>query len=497
MRIRDLLALALVPALLPMSPAVAAIDGRDDVVVVAVIDDGFSPYHYDFRASQMPQHLDADPTNDLPLDQPPHTWIPGFPDPSAFFDYKALDLTLPGSGGSIAESISNDTAEWARTYQTVPGAFTSYYWAPGTKVVGVIKTNSGAFNVSQGAHGTGSTSVSTGNIYGTCAECVLVFVQYDNARNALIWATEQPWIDVITNSYGQNLTAARDNINLNSPVESSRDATVRGQEIFWSSGNGLENAFVVPATTYTSAQKGPDWIMTVGAVTPGGAPYSGAGKMVDVASVGSSYPASIGASTVDGGGGNFSGTSNATPVSAGVFARGLSVARTALGGPSKIQSAGVVATGVPVACGTTRPDCELGDGTLTRLELQNLFLKGAAPTTAGISPGGAGSLPKVGEDAFISTGHGSYFGKSGGLLSWTTEFDRALREPMLGLRSLRARPAGESDWMKVDSYCRQRIWGPWDEGAYLDEVTPLPDDDVAFPVRSTLRHVCPSAPRLA
>lgn len=493
---RSLLALLLVPTLLPSAPAAAATDGRDDVTVVAVLDDGFNPYHDDFRASRMPQHLDGDPSNDLPLDQPPHTWIPGFPDPSRYVDYRALDLTLPGPGGSVAEATAQDAPVWNRTFQTVPEVSESYYWIPGTKVVGAIKSSSGAFNITPGAHGSGTTSVSVGNVYGTCAECVLVFVQFDNVRSAFVWAAQQPWIDVISNSYGQNLTPLRDNINLGAPVELQRDATVRGQEIFWSAGNGLENAFVVPATTYTTSQKGPDWIMTVGAVTPGGAPFSGAGKMVDVASVGSSYPSSIGAATPDAAGGTFSGTSNATPVAAGVYARALHVARNALAGPSKTQQAGVVATGAPVACGAARPDCELGDGVLTRLELQRLFLLGAAPATQGISPAGVGALPKVGEDAFASTGHGSYFGKMHGVLSWTNEFNAALREPMLGTRTLRARPAGEAAWMTVDSYCRQRIWGPWDEGAYRDGVTPLPGDDPLFPVRTTLTNVCPSLPRL-
>lgn len=495
--IRCLLLLALVPALLPAASAMAAADGRDDVTVVAVLDDGFSPYHYDFRASEMPQHLDADPSNDLPLDQPPHTWIPGFPDPSRFLDYQSLDLTLPGPGGSLTEARASDEAEWARTFQTVPEAYESYYWIPGTKVVGAIRSSSAPFNVTPGAHGAGTTSVSVGNRYGTCPECVLVFVQFDNLRNAFVWAAQQPWIDVISNSYGQNLTPARDNINTGAPTALQREATVRGQEIFWSSGNGLENAFAVPATTYTTSQKGPDWIMTVGAVTPGGAPYSGAGKFVDVASVGSSYPASIGAATADGAGGTFSGTSNATPVAAGTYARGLQVAREALGGPSRTQAAGVIATGTPVACGVARPDCELGDGVLTRLEMQRLFLLGAAPATQGISPAGVGALPKVGEDAFMSTGYGSYFGKIRSHLEWRTEFDRALREPMLGLRAVRARPAGEDAWMTVDSFCRQRVWGDWDEGAYRVGVTPLPGDDAMFPVRTTMERACPALPRLA
>lgn len=492
MRIHTLSLLVAVSTLAPISHASASADGRDDVTVVAVIDDGFNPYHDDFRASHMPQHLDADPANDLPLDQPPHTWIPGFPDPARFVDYQALNLTLPGPGGSIPQAIADDAPVWERTFQTIPDVLESYYWIPGTKIVGAIRSSSQPFNPSPGAHGTGSTSVSVGNIYGTCAECVLVFVQYDNARSAFVWASQQPWIDVITNSYGQNLTPARDNINLGAPVLAQRSATERGQEIFWSAGNGLENAFVVPATTYTTSQKGPDWIMTVGAVTPGGAPYSGAGKMVDVASVGSSYPSSIGANTPNGAGGTFSGTSNATPVAAGVYARALHVARAALGGGSKTQAAGVIATGAPIACGAARADCELGDGVLTRLELKRLFLLGATPATSGISPGGVGSLPKVGEDAFMSTGHGIYFGKVRGALAWNDEFDESIRQPLLGTRSLRARPAGEADWMTVDSYCRQKLWGSWDEGAYRDGVTAMPGTDPLFPVRTALSNICPS-----
>ncbi|HEV3473175.1 MAG TPA: hypothetical protein VG408_08235, partial [Actinomycetota bacterium] len=46
-----------------------------DAVVVAVIDSGFSPYHWDYLSSKMPQHQDDDRTNDLPLNDAPHSWL--------------------------------------------------------------------------------------------------------------------------------------------------------------------------------------------------------------------------------------------------------------------------------------------------------------------------------------------------------------------------------------------------------------------------------------
>src|SRR5687768_2733912 len=68
--------------------------GAGDAVVIAVVDlSGFSPYLHDFYGPLMPQHLDADPANDLPLDASPAEWLSGL-DPSAFASFEALPLTL-------------------------------------------------------------------------------------------------------------------------------------------------------------------------------------------------------------------------------------------------------------------------------------------------------------------------------------------------------------------------------------------------------------------
>src|SRR5688500_12739925 len=96
--LRPLLALATAAALVgpgaaltatASAPAAAAkASPAGDATVIAVIDSGFSPYHQDFLASKMP--ADARP----PLAKAPHTWLPGFPKPSAFKSYSPLKLTL-------------------------------------------------------------------------------------------------------------------------------------------------------------------------------------------------------------------------------------------------------------------------------------------------------------------------------------------------------------------------------------------------------------------
>jgi hypothetical protein len=45
--------------------------------------------------------------------------------------------------------------------------------------------------------------------------------------------------------------------------------------------------------------------------------------------------------------------------------------------------------------------------------------------------------------------------------------------------------------MIVDSFCRQHLWGAWEEGAYIDGKTKLPGPDPAWPTRSSIEQSCP------
>ena len=475
----------------------ASARGADDATVIAVIDSAFSPYHWDFLASQMPQAKDSDPSNDLPLTTSPAEWLPGFPGAGAFDSYNQLDLSLEEKDPE-AQLIAFDTADKPKWDTVKPSSAEelNYYWMPGTKVIGALDFGGNQIHGDSGQHGMGTSSVSVGNIHGTCPECLLVFISYGDkvsGEAAIEWALDQPWIDAISNSYGFS-AAYRDRIYSDSNTQAQRRATERGQTIFFSAGNGQANDFAVPNTTTFSSQEGPDWIVTVGAVAPEThASYSGHGKPADIAGIGSSYPASYGAVTVSGTGeGGFGGTSNATPTIAGTYGRALYMARRALSGPSRVQRGGVVATGGRFRCGKVRPGCELGDSKLTAAELRNRLFKGAIHSEAGttISSFGVGNVGPVGEEEFLNEGHGSYYAReTGNLRDWLKEFDRIMG-PMEGRARELKRPAGEREWMIVDSYCRQHLWGRWGGGYYMPGKTQLPGRDPEYPIRSSWESSC-------
>lgn len=469
-----------------------------DATVIAVLDFTFSPYHWDFLADKMPQHLDRSPKNDLPLNAPPHKWLPGFPNPkSAFKSYRPIKLSLERKNALASPDVlqAKDQKKWDKVKRSTSDKV-YFYWLPGTKVIGAVEFGDAKIVGGTGEHGTGVSSVSTGNLHGTCPECLLVFVdinEAESAEEAMEWVTAQPWIDAVSNSYGHG--GAVPKVYNGRTVGNQRKASTRGQTIFFSAGNGFENAFTVPNPTYMSSQKGPDWLVTVGAISPDRhGSYVGHGKPADVASLGSSYPAAYGSPNVSGSG-RFSGTSNASPTVAGIYGRALYQARKALKGPSRSQKAGVIAKGRRVRCGAARRNCELGDGKLTASELRTRLFRGAVHTTGGTSdPLGLATAPAVGEEEFLSEGHGSYFARETGKWSdYMKEFGRVFK-PMLGRAKTLKRPAGERQWMIVDSFCRQHLWGGWRGGYYVNGKTPLPGPDPMYPIRSSIEAACPLLP---
>jgi len=486
--------------------------GIDDAVVIAVLDGGFNPYHFDNLASKMPQHQNASPGDDLPLTRPFTEWLPGFDAGKAGFkSFQRLDLSLTNDPEADSTGLqAGDDAQWSKVKATPDAGNVNAVWFPGTKVIGAVDFGDASlWKGGVGDHGVGTTSSSVGNLHGTCPECVLLFVDYGNAEQgekAIDWVMNQPWIDVISNSYGFSL-ATRDRVYSKSNTELQRQATERGQSVLFSSGNGVDGAYAAPNSTAFSSQEGPDWIVTVGAITPGEDNFYGgsgetphanymSGKPADIAGIGSDYPTAYTANGVgETGKSGFGGTSNATPQTAGYFGRALYMARKALAGPSRAQDAGIVARGAPFACGAARPGCELADGVLTRSELQTRVFHGTTQTGNGTvdqAPGVA--TPSTAEQDFLSQGHGAYFGREGKSRdAWLGEFDRILA-PMEGRSGTIERAEGELEWMIVDSYCRQENWGAWPQGYYLDGVTELPGPDPAWPARSSREESCVGGP---
>ena len=512
-----------VPAAVALDTASAAAPARagQDAVVIAVIDSGLSPYHQDFLASRMPQAKTPSRADDLPLDKAPHTWLSGFPKPGAFAEYAPLRLSLTEDPkADMAALQEKDADAWGDVSRSTPEEV-AYRWVPGTKVIGAMTFGTSTppvFGTGGPEHGHGTSSVSVGNVHGSCPECLLVFLQASAGPDyeaALSWAMSQPWIDAVSNSYGISTgVVVRDRVYNGSDVELMRRATERGQTVFFSAGNGVTNDFITPNGTLLSSQEGPDWIVTVGATDPEDVDYSGSGKPADVASIGSLYPSSYGATTTSGTGA-FGGTSNATPVVAGTYGRALWKARQALSGPSRVQAGGLVATGGKVACGRARKACELGDGRLTRAELQERLFAGATPTKGGFAgrrtvPGSVLGLvplpvvggtpvpfvttPPVADERMASEGRGTYRAKLDGDKAWRAEFDSRLWDVLRGAKAAPERPEGEVEWFRVDSQCRQHLWGSWEQGAYVDDATtPLPaPDPVAWPTRTVIQVACPA-----
>ena len=488
-----LLALAMFPVLIgPSAGASGRAHEGDDITVIAVIDSGITPYHWDFLASKVPGGAD------VPLDRPPHEYLKGFPAPKTFASYGSLDLTLEEKDPNYRyEALAAADQDVWSSVKPSDAESVNYYWIPGTKIIGAVDFGNDRIYADTNAHGTGAASVAVGNLHGTCPECLLVFIDtggFSQAQTeaALEWAESQPWIDAISNSYGHS-TVFTDNVYDGSNTKAQRRATERGQSVFFAAHNGHDRAFFVPNNTLLSSQPGPDWIVTVGAVDPGQrASYSGHGKPADISSIGSGYPSAYGAPNV-GGEGDFSGTSNATPVLAGIYGRALYDARRALAGPSRIQQKGVIATGRPIACGSKRARCELGDGILTRDEFITRFFEGAIHTDAGTNVGGFGNVPPVGEEEFLAEGHGSYFGLLDGKATLLEELGRIL-DPMFGRADTIERPDGEKEWMIVDSFCRQHLWGSWKRGYYVSGKTELPGTSPTWPLRSTIETACPNIP---
>jgi hypothetical protein len=434
---------------------------------------GFSPYHLDFTGAQHPWNTDADPTNDIDFNADPSPWLPGYPGATP------VQLTLPTSPTQDVSTLHDqDAAAWG-SMQASTLDDVHLYRLTGTKIIGAAAFSFPSDSVVQldsptiyskdnlEAHGTKTSSVAAGNIHGTCADCVLVLLR-GNAEAALTWATKQPWIDVISNSYG-----AATGFPTSQPAaeQSLHDGVVDGQTVTWSAGNGADGSSFAPDLDYFDYRPGSDWVVTVGGTTPGDDQPDGSSKPADVAATDSGYPAAAG--TTAGGTSAFAGTSNSSPVVAGTFAEALTKARMLLGDTVPGHANGVVAEGSPRPCDAGLASCPLDDGVLTRAELQKALFDSIYPSPPrydGVAPAGAVNTaaavahPVPPLSPAVSEGHGVIHGRLN-----AARYDAEVQGYVDILRGGVApgpRPPGEHAWLATDSMCRQRLWGTWDGGEY-------------------------------
>lgn len=484
---------------------------KSGVTVVAVIeqtdDFWFSPYHNDFLGSHHPWNTDRDPTNDINFGSHPASYIAGFPDAAP------LAITLPTSDGDLVDELAAQDGSTWKGMKAYTDAAPNLYWVPGTKVVATASFGLPVFGAGtaydkdrvshNGSHATRAASVAAGNIHGACAECVFVLlggVGNDLAR-ALRWALKQPWIDVVTNSY-VDTDVGVDLLYLQGDGAATKAAVERGQTVVWGAGNGPTPQYSgTPTATYASSQRGPDWIVTVGAVfSQTDQAFRASGKPADIAAYGDAYPSSGG--TTANGTGIFNGTSNASPVVAGTFAHVIQRARELVGDRGVGQRRGEVARGPGRPCFRSTFPCPLDDGVLRRDELQAVVFDNVLPSTADLTteylepdlpllPGGKPAETPSGNDVLYAAftppaafkpaalGHGIVYGRldQARFVAEQRRLDDALRGAVEPYR----RPPGERAWLTADSKCRQRIWGTWDGGYFKSSADPPsfgPDDTV-------------------
>ena len=361
------------------------------ITVVGVADSGINPYHLEFSATTYPDPDVLSLTDNFT--RHPSQYISGYP-----ADSTALRLTLGQGYYPARDQAAFDAVEQGRLY-----------WIPGTKFIGVVDAdNNAASNAAADAtpildddgHGTGSTSVSTGNRYGYCPTCLLFFVE---GLDETI-ATSYPFVDITSHSFGY--TGGAPLGPAVGPNTATPAAAERGQTVLFAAGNGVGNAFDVPIATYGSDQTGASWNITVGAIRRDNQrAIVGDGIPVDISAWGDgNLPSACRSGTV--GQCAFGGTSAATPYTAGIFGSVLNRVRRAIGDPFVGQRPGqVVAEGLAIPGSTM-----LEDGKLTRSELRDAVLKTAFPLNQDNEPSTFPfpmTAPYAGEANVLFEGYGA------------------------------------------------------------------------------------------
>ncbi|CAL9612508.1 hypothetical protein SUDANB6_05677 [Streptomyces sp. enrichment culture] len=430
------------------------LDAAPPVTVIGVADTGINPYHLEFSARTYPDPDVLELTGNFT--RHPSEYIPGYPASAP-----AIPVTL--GKGYLPEE---DKDLW--TGERVEGG--RLHWIPGTKIVGAYSSSvDGAHPVlDDHGHGTGSASVSAGNRYGYCPTCLLVVVEGLDETVA----TAYPWVDITSHSFGYVGGAPVGPVL--SGEEATKEAAERGQTVLFAAGNGVGNAFDVPVATWHSDQTGPDWNITVGALRRNDQrAVIGDGVPVHLSSWGiGSLPSAChtGVLCQD----QFSGTSAATPYTAGVFGTTLQRVRDAIGDSRPGQKDGqVVAGGSAVEASVY-----LHDGRLTRGELREAVLKNAFPL-------GADDLPSASWPLAAPHTAGNVLFEGYGAA--TPETARRAVDVLLGRALLPERPV-EDDFFAADRAVRDHLWGGYDrDGDGTEDPAPLPGgvsaglDDVATP----------------
>lgn len=321
-------------------------------VVVAIIDTGINPYHEIFRMPNMTAH--------------PSAWLEGFPE-----DIPALNLTF---AEQYADCYEADKEEWAAIKDG------ELVWFPGTNVMGVAAKRSpldSAYPIlDNGAHGTWVA----GSVMEACPEAIIVSIQVNEDIDIVAaneWAAKQPWIDIVTTSWGKYLEEY--------PTETDLGINHAEQLVYEAGKIQTNSAGNEPVPYLQDEHGGPYWNIAVGGAFSGinGDAYIAA-KLPDVVSDFTqdhlAKQKSInGYETV-------SGTSFSCPRVAGTIAKALYDVRAALNYTGIIRNGSLVETAPSSGM--------LDDGKLTAGEVRTALNHSAIYwTTTDFQPGNIDAIP--------------------------------------------------------------------------------------------------------
>lgn len=438
MRLRSTGVLAAVAALGAALPA-AAHDGPTAAratavrphVVVATLDTGSNVFHPTWRRSEK-RH--------------PSTFLPGYPR-----DAVPVELTFADTyEDSVAASV-DALAPFAKSSERLA-------YVPGTNIVGGWASpadQAPVFDVrdvpspSHG-HGAQASSQIAGRDYGLAEDAWLVVMDRTSDRSGedpyavnargLMWAADQPWIDVIHTNIQNLVPLAQES----TPVfagyaRAVRYALDKGKVVVSAGGN----FYAEP--TETSPHAGPSGVLVAGANDNCGfSEYSNPNPHVvmDGRGTASADPAGFGTKP-------FSGTSSASPRTTGYVAELLLRVRRQYGYTGGVQDGALVV----LRPGQRRPSAgPLADGRLTAAELHEVVRKTANPQSHPSRWDGEGSVlcvPQVvtGAAAYPKVGYGEVSEHTTG----------AAYDVLVGRAPLPARP--EEDRMyDASEQARRAFW---------------------------------------
>ncbi len=355
----------------PTQVAVAARGGKgkqaEPRVVVAVVDTATNPYHEFFNAGG-PLYKSSAPSSVTPrvLDE---------------FGIKKSNIITLTRTGDFASDFAKDSKRFDRIKRGQP------YWFKGTNLIGISFQEDGHLRPdgNESPHGIGTTAA----VLAANPDAIVVSVDGINSDSEK-WAFTHPAVDLVSTSYGPITSVP----TLNHLSNSYTGVVKNGKHHFGAAAND-------PTVAALDETAGPWWTIGVAGFEEG----STEGRQL----VSGTFPDFVGDFTQDlpycrsceEGTRSVSGTSFATPRSAGTFSKVLLEARRAAG-----HRGGIVTKGVKT------PLMVSGSFKLTNWEMRRALEEGAYyPSATHYKPGagglfGATSVPVNDAAPWLQTGWG-------------------------------------------------------------------------------------------